>query len=312
MKVLLPKRVKSLYPNTFPMLGNVGIGTHSPEFKLHVRDNNPRILIDGDGSNAEVNFRTAGDTPDKVWALYKDTETGDLRFYQNGDKVRIKNGTGKIGIGPDLFHTWSKVGEPGKLDVYADDQCHAISAYNNSLYPSILVENGSAYGWAASFWGSVFISGTVLKGSTAFKIDHPLDPANKFLYHSAVESPDMMNVYCGNAVLDDNGEAWVELPAWFEALNRDFHYQLTCIGGYAPVYVKQEIQGNRFKIAGGTQGLKVSWQVTGVRHDPYAEANRIPVEEEKPEEDRGYYLHPELYGQPKTKKVGLPRMGVNK
>jgi len=96
----------------------------------------------------------------------------------------------------------------------------------------------------------------------------------------------------------------VELPAWFEALNgsaaytSDYRYQLTCIGGYAPVYVAHKIEGNRFQIAGGTPGLEISWQVTGIRHDPYAETNRIPVEEDKPADEQGTYLHPELYGQP--------------
>ena len=130
----------------------------------------------------------------------------------------------------------------------------------------------------------------------AFKIDHPLDPANRYLYHTSVESPDMTNLYTGNATLGVAGEAWVELPAWFEALNKDFRYQLTCIGGFAPVYVADEIRDNRFKIAGGAAGMKVSWQVTGVRHDPYAEAYRAPVEMDKQPHERGTYSHPELYG----------------
>ncbi len=148
--------------------------------------------------------------------------------------------------------------------------------------------------------GNLTIPGTLTKGGLAFRIDHPLDPENKYLSHSGIESPDMMNIYNGNVRLDANGEAWVELPDWFEALNQDFRYQLTCIGGFAPVYVAQEIQNNRFQIAGGTPGMKVSWQVTGIRHDPYAEAHRIPVEEEKPPEERGTYLHPVEYGKPET------------
>jgi len=107
----------------------------------------------------------------------------------------------------------------------------------------------------------------------------------------------MMNVYNGNVVLDGNGEAWVELPEWFETLNRDFRYQLTCIGFFAPVYVAHGVSGNRFRIAGGEPGLEVSWQVTGIRHDPWAEAHRIEVEPEKPERERGFYIHPELYGR---------------
>jgi hypothetical protein len=84
-------------------------------------------------------------------------------------------------------------------------------------------------------------------------------------------------------------------------------YQLTCIGGWAPVYVADEISGNRFKIAGGQPGMKVSWQVTGVRQDAYANAHRIPVEQEKPVQERGYYLHPEAFGQPAERGINLVR-----
>ena len=72
------------------------------------------------------------------------------------------------------------------------------------------------------------------------------------------------------------------MPDYFEALNREFRYQLTPIGGAAPsLHVAEKISGNRFKIAGGPVGLEVSWQVTGVRKDTWAEANRIKVEESK-------------------------------
>lgn len=105
----------------------------------------------------------------------------------------------------------------------------------------------------------------------------------------------MKDIYDGVAVLDSQGEAEIALPAWFEALNRDFRYLLTCVGGFAPVYVSKEIENNRFHIAGGTPGLRVSWQVTGIRHDACAEAHRSPVEEEKPVSEHGHYLHPELF-----------------
>jgi hypothetical protein len=85
----------------------------------------------------------------------------------------------------------------------------------------------------------------------------------------------------------------VALPLWFDALNQDLRYQLTCIGGYAPVYIAQEVQDNQFTIAGGVEGLKVSWQVTGVRQDAWAKDHRVPVEEFKPAEQRGTYLYRE-------------------
>lgn len=114
----------------------------------------------------------------------------------------------------------------------------------------------------------------------------------------------MMNIYTGNAVLDRSGEATVALPEWLEALNRDFRYQLTAIGRSAPgLFVAQEISGNHFQIAGGSPAMKVSWQVTGVRHDAYAKANPLVVDREKNARERGYYIQPELYGQPEEKGI---------
>jgi hypothetical protein len=151
--------------------------------------------------------------------------------------------------------------------------------------------------------GNLRVGGNLYKGGGSFKIDHPLDPANKFLLHSFVESPDMMNIYNGNVILDKKGRASVMLPEWFQSLNKEFRYQLTCIGGFAPVYIAEKISGNHFKIAGGKPGMEVSWQVTGIRQDPYAVANRIVVEEDKPVYARGYYLHPEVYGQSKDRNI---------
>jgi hypothetical protein len=146
-----------------------------------------------------------------------------------------------------------------------------------------------------SIQGNLNVSGNVSKGGGTFRIDHPLDPKNKYLNHSFVESSDMMNIYNGNIEFDENGKAIVVLPDYFEALNMDFRYQLTCIGGYAPVYIEKQISENKFIIGGGKEGLIVSWQVTGVRHDPYAEKNRVKVEEEKSAEQKGKYLHPEVF-----------------
>jgi hypothetical protein len=118
----------------------------------------------------------------------------------------------------------------------------------------------------------------------------------------------MMNVYNGNVVLNANGEAVVDMPEWFEALNRDFRYQLTALGAPGPnLYIAQEIESNRFVIAGGTPGARVSWLVTGIRQDPFAEHNRIPVEEEKPADEEGLYLHPAAYGLPEERGVEWAR-----
>lgn len=154
-----------------------------------------------------------------------------------------------------------------------------------------------------TFAGNLNVTGTVSKGGGSFKIDDPIDPANKFLSHSFVESPDMMNVYNGNVITDKHGVATVTLPDYFEALNRDFRYQLTVIGQFAQAIVAKEIDKNHFVIRTNKPGVKVSWQVTGIRQDAYANAHRIPVEEDKQAGEQGYYLHPELFGQPESRNV---------
>jgi len=162
-------------------------------------------------------------------------------------------------------------------------------------------DNGAANGLAGLFHGDVTVTGNLSKGGGAFKIDHPLDPENKYLYHSFVESPDMMNIYNGNVTTDSSGEAVVTLPDWFDTLNRDFRYQLTVVGQFAQAIVGSEIQNNRFTIKTNVGNVKVSWQVTGIRQDAYANAHRIPVEEEKSARERGYYLHPDAFNQPEER-----------
>jgi hypothetical protein len=180
------------------------------------------------------------------------------------------------------FPTWG---------VYYDDDNDVMRWQQDFGVNEMLLEFGS---------GNLTVTGAITAGVKDFKIDHPLDPTNKYLYHSSVESSEMMNIYTGNALLDNSGEAVVSLPKWFEALNADFRYQLTAVGAAAPnLHVAQEIANHRFSIAGGAPGMKVSWQVTGVRHDAYAKAHPLAVEVRKSEKERGHYLHPDAYGAPR-------------
>jgi hypothetical protein len=186
-------------------------------------------------------------------------------------------------------------GKGGKGGVYG--------VSTNSKVAGIIGENSGAKGLAGLFLGHVGITGSLSKAGGGFEIDHPLAPGNKYLCHSFVESPDMLNVYNGNVITDANGEACVALPDYFEALNQDFRYQLTVIGQFAQAIVAQEVKDNQFTIKTDQPQVKVSWQVTGVRQDPWAAANRIAVEEEKADEQKGRYLHPELWGQPEELRI---------
>jgi hypothetical protein len=159
---------------------------------------------------------------------------------------------------------------------------------------------GGSVNNAALMTGDVTISGNLAKGGGTFKIDHPQDPENKYLIHSFVESPDMMNVYNGNIVSDANGVALVALPSYFEVENKDFKYQLTIIDNSADFVmakVSKKISNNSFEIKTSKPNVEVSWQVTGVRKDKWAEAHRVVPEMEKEARYKGSYLHPELYGK---------------
>lgn len=143
--------------------------------------------------------------------------------------------------------------------------------------------------------GNLHVSGTMTKGGGTFMIDHPLDPQNKYLYHSFVESPDMMNIYNGNITTDNDGNAIVTMPDYFQALNMEFRYQLTPMGQFAQAIVFEKIEDNKFVIKTDKPNVEVSWQVTGVRNDAYSQKNRVKVSVEKPEAEKGTYLHPQSF-----------------
>ncbi|MCO6163156.1 hypothetical protein [Flavobacterium sp. NRK F7] len=166
--------------------------------------------------------------------------------------------------------------------------------YNNNTPNQLSVDGNSDFTGDMTITGNLTVTGNIAKGGGTFKIDHPLNPKNQYLIHSFVESPDMMNIYSGNATTDTNGFVTVTLPAYFEAANKDFRYQLTTIGTFAQAIIKEKVAGNKFVIQTSTPNVEVSWQITAVRADKFANENRIVPEKEK--EFKGTYLHPELYG----------------
>jgi hypothetical protein len=174
----------------------------------------------------------------------------------------------------------------------------AFGIAGNGIYaaPGLGYSDGLNYGIAGYFEGNVNVTGNLAKAGGSFVIDHPADPANKYLYHSFVESPDMKNIYDGTVTTDGSGTAMVTMPTWFEALNTDFRYQLTTLGQPAQVWVASKIANRVFTIKTDKPNVEVSWQVTGIRQDAWANAHRIPVEVDKASGDQGHYMHPELFG----------------
>ena len=231
-------------------------------------------LVGGNGMNATGGIGSLGG--DGINAT-----GGDANFLQ------LPSGSGGVGVRA-IGGLGYGVGKSGGTAIYAEGGIGA---------------NGAARGLAGLFSGNVQVLGTLSKSGGSFKIDHPLDPENKYLSHSFVESPDMKNIYDGNITTDHNGIAVVELPDYFEALNRDFRYQLTVVGQFAQAIVAEEVKENRFTIQTSAPGVRVSWQVTGIRQDSWANKNRIKVEEDKSEAERGKYLNPEAFGKSEERGV---------
>ena len=264
----------------------------------------------GTSGTITLNLNTAATN-----ALYAQLATANT-FTGNQTVNGNVSATGFVTGGGFGGNTISAITSALNNAVYGNNTATSGSGANGGFFTTSSPEGTGVVGvntgtggndYAGFFQGNVFITGSLSKGSGSFQIDHPLDPANKFLYHSFVESPDMMNIYNGVATLDARGSVWITLPDYFEALNQDFRYQLTSMGRPQPsLYVAREISGNRFRISGGKSGGKVSWQVTGVRHDAYADAHRIQVEVEKPPQEQGRYLHPELFGAPAEQAIGYP------
>jgi hypothetical protein len=261
--------------------GSVGIGTSAPQAELNLNA----------GGNANADTLLLGNTSSK-----------GLRLRDNGTAVDLES----IGVPlyVNLVTQQPVVFNPSGGQIFVGPE-----PYFN--FGSPLEVGNNSQGNSADFQGGLTINGSIdmngdllVAGSKDFRIDHPLDPTNEYLYHASIESSEVLNQYSGNVVLDDKGEARVEFPAWFAAINVDFRYQLTAVGSPGPnLYIAEKIKDRSFRIAGGTPGAEVSWQVTARRNDAYMKAHPFVVEKEKPENKRGYYTDPSLYGAPKEQGI---------
>jgi len=247
--------------------GNTGIGTTTPTHALNVVNNED----------------AAG-----VMSIQNDTAGGfaGIYFFQN---TNYRGHIGYVNTGGS-----NSFGGPGDFQLASGDRDMVFSTTNGgeNFDESMRLDQD----------GNLTVVGNLAKGGGTFKIDHPLDPANKYLYHSFVESPDMMNIYNGNVVTNANGVATVKMPKYFKALNKEFRYQLTVIGSFSQAIISKEISYNSFEIKTNNPNVKVSWMVTGVRKDAWANKNRV-IPEVKKTWEKGHYIHPKLYGASESKNI---------
>ncbi len=265
--------------------GQVGIGTQNPGAGLAVVSN----VATATGIYAQAGNAASGSNQDGGTGLEAFGGSGDPNSGSSGGGTGI---TADGGLG---------VGFGGDGGVFTGSANVADDAFEGGDGIVAIVGSSGTGSFAPNagyFQGQITVTSGVNGSAVIMQMDHPLDPANKLLQHAAVESPDMKNIYDGNITTDAAGEAVVELPDYFEALNRDFRYQLTVIGQFAQAIVANKIANNRFTVHTDKPNVEVSWQVTGIRNDAWANAHRVVAEPIKTALYQGRYLHPELYGAP--------------
>jgi hypothetical protein len=300
--------------------GRVGVGNTNPAYPLDVASDSALIAVRGNhaattGATVGVQGETASTegvgvtgiatattgTPIGVFGTSPSTGGVGVSGYSNATTGTSRGvegwstssqGYGVYGISSATSGSPFGVFGTAASNAGAAGVKGLSSATSGTFYGVLGEASSNDNGFAVYAMGRTGATGT-----KNFQIDHPLDPANKYLNHFSAEGPQPYLMYRGNVELDGNGEAVVQLPAYFEAINRDFHYQLTPIGAPAMLYVAEKVHGNQFRIAGGQPGMEVSWTVTGVRSDAFVEAYPMADETDKPAAVRGTYLSPELYGQ---------------
>lgn len=275
--------------------GNVGIGTITPGALLEADapaiSGQTAIFARGGSTNtltlgASAVFATGGLNNSSTGSGGAGiTATGGLALGMDG-----QGGDGVVGYGGQGSNTFTLGGEGGAF--FGGNSTN--SSGGDGIF--VVAGTGAISGYGAEIFGNLSVAGAIYASTKDFRIDHPQDPANRYLVHASVESSEMLNIYTGNVTTDTQGDAVVVLPQWFQELNTDFRYQLTVIGQFAQAIVAKKINNSQFAIKTDESGVEVSWQVTCVRQDPYAKAHPLEVEPIKPERERGYYIHPELYG----------------
>lgn len=267
--------------------------------------NTGSVVVGSNVTNSNLNFYVTNNTSPKMAigniGAFNNVNSGELHFVEDanyaagecGLKFSHDGSTNDLYLygGCSALETIARFNRNGYTNIR---QLRLGTNYTTNAANPLSVDGNSDFVGNVTITGDLNVTGNIAKGGGTFKIDHPLDPKNKYLVHSFVESPEMMNIYSGNAKTDANGYVTVTLPSYFEAANKDFRYQLTTIGSFAQAIVKEKVTGNKFVIQTSTPNVEVSWQITAVRADKYANENRILPEKEK--EFKGTYLHPELYG----------------
>ncbi|MBP6431056.1 MAG: hypothetical protein KA319_04760 [Ferruginibacter sp.] len=289
------------------------------------------VDIDAQSGDAALRFAKAGVNQWNVRNRPADDYFEIFELGGGGSRVVIQDATGNVGIGEttapsyklDVLHggstgirsrsssSFSVVdidGQSGDAALrFAKAGVNQWNTRNNpgtDDYQIFELGGGGERMRIENTTGRVVVNGDfTVVGAKAFTMDHPLDPTNKLLRHAAAESNEVINFYSGNITTDAAGKATVQLPDYFEAINKDFRYQLTVIGSFAQAIVSKEVANNKFEIATNQPNIKVSWEVKGVRNDAHMRKFPFQAVEEKSTLQKGKYWDPASHNQPESMRI---------
>ncbi|BDS15576.1 hypothetical protein [Aureispira anguillae] len=309
--------------------GEVSITTASANATaLRVENNNTGVGLISSTNNASNTFSAIqantnsnsntvagiiGNTTGTAWGVAgQAAANSNAEAAVYGSNLRTVGGHGVLGVG--FNGTVGQTGQSTGFGVYGENFDN-VAPLGNGVgvggkgFYGVLGED--RYLGAQNGAYGVYSNGTLgATGTKTFRIDHPKDPENKYLRHFSIESSEVLNVYRGTTTFDANGNATVELPDYFNSINKNVSYQLTPVGAYMPLYIKEKVnENNQFVVSGGIAGKEVSWAVYAERNDLYMQQNpqQRAVEIEKRPHEKGHYLIPSLYGEGQDKAIFKPQ-----
>ncbi len=230
--------------------GNVGIGTTTPTEKLHI--------------NGNVNVNGA-------------ITSSALGTAVNGSAVVGYGVRGVAGIGAGIYGELTNPanGNAGEFNgnVLIRDG-FAIKNSSGGGTPNLNDgDNNIWFNWTGSgFEVWVDASRIVTFNNTGttknFIIDHPDYPKEKYLVHTTLEGPENGVYYRGKGKLI-NGEASIQLPAYFNSLTKDGSATviLTAVGKEPYLLSYDEFDEKSFKVYGTEPTGEFSWEVKAERQD---------------------------------------------
>jgi hypothetical protein len=282
-------------------------GTSSPALSISAQANGVDATTGSISSAALVGRGSTGEVVVGINTAGQNHTCGSISCAGIGAVVGRHDGNGGYGVRGFQTSSAGGIGVLGQAGISGGTGVGVRGENVNANNASNAVEgvtNGSGAGimgqgtLAGLFNGNVHVTGnlTVDGTKTGFHIDDPRAPATRTLSHTPVDTDRLSVQYTGNVRTGRDGRASVRLPGYATAIAGDWRYELTPIGTFGQAIVEREVARGVFVIRTQHPFTKVSWMVTGIRHDPQALKDPIVVVQEKRAAQRGHYLDPSLYG----------------